>query len=194
MAAITQEEMLAQVQRQSQQMATYSSVHQAQAQALCAELGQRYYPELVEQCMVLQRECDDLAEQLRGVQRELAALRQASQPAGEAFFRQGAELTFRAQWLEDQLAQRHQIHAQHNAELRERVATTAAQLARQGKAECNRLVRERETKKAALLQQVVALGQEYDAPLKVGRAQLVALSAIVPVDLEVSGQTGLFRE
>ena len=69
----------------------------------------------------------------------------------------------------------------------------AAQSAKVAKAEHNRLVRELVAKQQELLRQAAALNEQYAGPLGEVRQQLFALSAIVPVDLEmVAG--GLYRE
>lgn len=177
----------------SRQTAAAAATRDARLQALAVELAQRNHPELLERHIALYQQRHEQGAELQEARHQLAALRQGQQPADEGFFRRGADLTFRAQWLEDQIAQKDQALAQLDAELRDCVARDAAQLGRQAKAEHNRLVHEREAKKAALIEQLKAVEAAYEAPFTEIQRRLFDLSALTPIDLELVGP-GLYRE
>jgi hypothetical protein len=174
-----QEKMHAEAAELSRRAAGVAATQQAQAQALRIELAEQHHADLLARYTALQAERHELGKELQEAQHQVLALSKAAQPD----FQRGAELTFRAQWLQDQIAQKDRTLAQLDQELHTAVERAAAQRARQVKAEHNHLVQECEAKKVALLEQMRALQQEYAEPISKARQQLVALSMLTPVDL-----------
>lgn len=190
---ISQEQIQAEARAHSDQVAQRAAQRDAQTQALYNELAQRYHPELVRQHLALHQKRHELAADMQEARHQLAAFRQGDQDADEAFFRRGADLTFRAQWLEEQNAQLDQQIKTLGEQVAEAVARDAARDAAQWRTRYNTLIRSRSEDFKELERAKQAIMQKYATPLGEAEQRLIALGTLTPIDL-APGAGGLLRE
>lgn len=178
-----------------QQAANQSAALMGQVNTKRNELAQQHCPDLLARYATAQRERQELGKEQQETAHQLRAL-DATPPAPgdeDAHDQRAGLLAARERRLTRQAQQLDAALAQLDQELRSRVAHAAGHEARQIKAESNRLIREMGARQQALIEQLNALGQEYNGPLGELRTRLFMLGAIVPVDTELL-RDGTYRE
>lgn len=175
--------------------AAAAAARNTRTEAIVTDLAQRNHADVVERYQALERERTEVGADLQETRHQLAALDQVRVAPGDedAHDERAGLLAARERRLTRQAQQMDAALAQLGDQLRTLVARDAAQLAKQWKREHNRLVREMHAKQAALLEQMKAVEREYGEPIGAVRQELIALSAIVSIDL-ASTADGTLRE